>query len=45
MGKHKAKVEDFDARMEEIRVRHRKPIPSGTLKDRLKQAVLKSAGN
>jgi len=40
--KHKVTIEDFDARMAEIRERHRKPVvPTGGLKDRLRQAALK----
>ena len=43
MAKHKAKIEDFDARMEEVRARHKRPIvPENALKDRLKQMALKN---
>ena len=41
--KRKVTIEDFDARMAEIRERHRKPVvpATGGLKDRLRQAALK----
>jgi len=42
MPRKKVTIEDFDARMEEIRGRHKKPVvPTGGLKDRLRQAALK----